>query len=66
MINNKKSPIQDKYIENYLTEKELDLIATLDAKKAYSDADFVLIAAPTNYDRKTSLTRVLLKRSSNW
>lgn len=50
MINNKKSPIQDTYIEKYLKEKELDLIATLDAKTAYSDADFVVIAAPTNYD----------------
>ena len=52
MINNKKSPIQDDYIEKYLAEKELDLTATLDAKKAYSDADFVVIAAPTNYDSK--------------
>lgn len=48
MINNRKSPIQDEYIENYLTEKELDLTATLDAKEAYSDADFVVIAASTN------------------
>lgn len=50
LINNKKSPIQDDYIEKYLAEKELDLTATLDAKAAYSDADFVIIAAPTNYD----------------
>ncbi|MDU7705752.1 MAG: nucleotide sugar dehydrogenase [Clostridium sp.] len=50
MINNRKSPIQDKYIEKYLAEKELDLTATLDAKGAYSIADFVVIAAPTNYD----------------
>lgn len=50
MINNKKSPIQDDYIEKYLAEKELDLEATLDAEYAYSDADFVVIAAPTNYD----------------
>lgn len=50
MINNKKSPIQDDYIEEYLATKELDLTATLDAKAAYSDADFVVIAAPTNYD----------------
>ena len=50
MINNRKSPIQDDYIEKYLTERELDLIATLDAKAAYEDADFVVIAAPTNYD----------------
>ena len=48
MINNRKSPIQDEYIEKYLTEKDLDLTATLDAKAAYSDADFVVIAALTN------------------
>ncbi|MCE2227384.1 UDP-glucose 6-dehydrogenase [Streptococcus thermophilus] len=48
LINNKKSPIQDEYIEKYLAEKELDLTATLDAKEAYSDSDFVVIAAPTN------------------
>ena len=52
LINNRKSPIQDEYIEKYLAEKELDLTATLDAKEAYSDADFVVIAAPTNYDSK--------------
>ena len=52
LINNKKSPIQDDYIEKYLTEKELNLKATLDAKEAYSNADFVIIAAPTNYDSK--------------
>lgn len=52
LINNRKSPIQDDYIEKYLAEKELDLIATLDAESAYKDADFVVIAAPTNYDRK--------------
>lgn len=52
LINNKKSPIQDEYIEKYLAEKELNLTATLDAKEAYSDADFVIIAAPTNYDSK--------------
>ena len=51
-INNKKSPIQDDYIEKYLAEKELDLEATLDAAYAYKDADFVVIAAPTNYDSK--------------
>ena len=50
LINSRKSPIQDEYIEKYLTEKELDLTATLDAKLAYSNADFVVIAAPTNYD----------------
>lgn len=50
MINNRRSPIQDDYIEKYFAEKELDLTATLDAKAAYADADFVVIAAPTNYD----------------
>lgn len=53
MINNRKSPIQDDYIEKYLAEKELNLTATLDAKAAYFDADFVVIAAPTNYDSHT-------------
>ena len=53
MINNRKSPIQDDYIEKYLAEKDLDLTATLDAKAAYSNADFVVIAAPTNYDSHT-------------
>lgn len=52
MINNKKSHIQDEYIEKYLAEKELDLTATLDGASAYKDADFVIIAAPTNYDSK--------------
>ena len=53
LINNRKSPIQDDYIEKYLAEKELNLTATLDAKTAYADADFVVIAAPTNYDSHT-------------
>ena len=52
LINSRRSPIQDDYIEQYLAEKELDLTATLDGEKAYSDADFVVIAAPTNYDSK--------------
>ena len=52
LINNRKSPIQDDYIEAYLAHKELDLTATLDAEAAYTDADFVVIAAPTNYDSK--------------
>lgn len=52
MINQRKSSIQDEYIEKYLTEKELELTATLDAEAAYKDADFVVIAAPTNYDSK--------------
>ena len=50
LINNRKSPIQDDYIEKYLAEKDLDLVATLDGASAYRDADFVVIAAPTNYD----------------
>lgn len=52
LINNKKSPIQDDYIEKYLAEKDLNLVATLDAEKAYKDAEFVIIATPTNYDSK--------------
>lgn len=52
MINNRKSPIQDEYIEKYLKEKKLDLTATLDGENAYASADFVVIAAPTNYDSK--------------
>ena len=52
LINNKKSPIQDEYIEKYLAEKELDLTATIDGASAYKDAEFVIIAAPTNYDSK--------------
>lgn len=53
LINQRKSPIQDEYIEKYLAEKELDLTATLDAEMAYSATDFVVIAAPTNYDSST-------------
>lgn len=53
LINNRKSPIQDECIEKYLAEEKLDLTATLDAKEAYSNADYVVIAAPTNYDSKT-------------
>ena len=52
MINRRKSPIQDEYIEKYFAEKDLDLTATLDAESAYKDADFVIVAAPTNYDSK--------------
>ena len=51
-INRRISPIQDEYIEKYFAEKDLNLVATLDAEKAYKDADFVVIAAPTNYDPK--------------
>ena len=50
MVNHRKSPIQDEYIEKYLAEKDLDLTATVDAGTAYKDADFVIIATPTNYD----------------
>ncbi len=54
LINQKKSPVQDDYIEKYLTEKKLDLTATLNTEFAYSDVDFVVIATPTNYDSKKS------------
>ena len=54
MINNKKSPIKDEYIEKYLKEKELNLKATIDYKEALKDADFVIISTPTNYDEKTN------------
>ena len=56
-LNNKISPIQDDYIEKYLAEKPLNLVATLDGKSAYKDADFVVIAAPTNYDPVKNLRR---------
>ena len=59
LINRKQSPIQDEYIEKYLEEKELNLIATLDAKLAYKDADYVVIAAPTNYDSKKNFFQKL-------
>lgn len=52
LINDKKAPIQDEYIEKYLAEKDLDLVATLDPQQAYTDADFIVIATPTNYDSK--------------
>lgn len=52
MVNHRKSPIQDDYIERYLAEKDLDLTATMDAKAAYKDADFIIIATPTNYDSR--------------
>ena len=66
LINHKRSPIQDDYIEKYLAEKDLNLTATLDAEAAYKDADFVVIAAPTNYDSKknffdTSAVEVVIK-----
>ncbi len=59
LINSRKSPIQDEYIEKYLAQKKLNLTATLDAKEAYSDADFVVIAAPTNYDSKKNFFRYI-------
>ena len=63
LINNKKSPIQDEYIEKYLAEKELNLTATLDAKAAYSDADFVVVAAPTNVYSTNRIDVALPKRT---
>lgn len=63
MINNRKSPIQDEYIEKYLTEKDLDLTATLDAKAAYSDADFVVIAALTNVYSTNHIDVAMSKRT---
>lgn len=60
MVNHRKSPIQDEYIEKYLAEKDLDLIATMDAEAAYRDAEIVIIATPTNYDsQRNFLTRLL-------
>ena len=63
LINNRKSPIQDEYIEKYLAEKELNLTATLDAKAAYSDADFVVIAALTNVYSTNRIDVALPKRT---
>ena len=63
MINNKKSPIQDDYIEKFLAEKDLNLTATLDAKAAYSDADFVVIAAPTNVYSTNHIDVAMSKRT---
>lgn len=59
MINQRKSPIRDEYIEKYLSEKTLDLTATLDGVTAYANADFVIIAAPTNYDSRRNFLTVL-------
>ena len=67
LINHRKSPIQDEYIEKYLAEKDLDLTATLDAEAAYRNADFVVIAAPTNYDsKKNFFDTSASKRLLNW
>ncbi len=63
LINNKKSPIQDEYIEKYLAEKDLDLTATLDTKEAYSDAEFVVIAAPTNVYSTNHIDVAMSKRT---
>ena len=74
MINSRQSPIQDEYIEKYLAEKDLNLTATLDAETAYKDADFVVIATPTNYDSQKnffdtsaveSVIRVVMKCNSD-
>ena len=63
LINQRKSPIQDEYIEKYLQEKTLNLVATLDGESAYRDADFVVIAAPTNYDPvKITLIQLMSKK----
>ena len=67
MINRRQSPIQDEYIEKYFAEKELDLVATLDAEAAYKEADFVIIATPTNYDPQknffdTSAVEAVIKK----
>lgn len=67
LIKHRKSPIQDVYIEKYLAEKDLDLTATMDAEMAYKEADFVVIATPTNYDsQETSSTRLRWRLSSGW
>ncbi|MCE2104788.1 UDP-glucose 6-dehydrogenase [Streptococcus thermophilus] len=63
LINNKKSPIQDEYMKKYLAEKELDLTATLDAKEAYSNSDFVVITAPTNVYSKNHIDVETSKRT---
>ncbi len=65
-INKRISPIQDEYIEKYLKEKELNLTATLDAEVAYKDADFVVIAAPTNYDSKKNFTVIISSSVQNF
>lgn len=67
LINNRQSPIQDEYIEKFLKEKNLNLRATLDGASAYKDADFVVIAAPTNYDPvKIISIRAMWKKSLTW
>lgn len=67
MINQKKSPIKDDEIERYLASEDLDLTATLDAEEAYSNADFVIVAAPTNYDSgRNFLTPLLWRRYLGW
>lgn len=60
LINNRQSPIKDEFIEKYLKEKELDLIATTDGSKAFKHADFIIIATPTNYDSKLNFLTALL------
>ena len=63
LINQRRSPIQDEYIERYLAEKDLDLTATLDAETAYRQADFVVIATPTNYDSRSNYFTTLAVES---
>ena len=65
LINSRRSPIQDEYIEKYLAEKELNLKATTDGEEAYKDANFVVIATPTNYDPVKKLLRHLARRRSH-
>lgn len=67
LINNRQSPIQDDYIEKYLAEKDLHLKATTNGEEAYKNADFIVIATPTNYDPvKTTSTRLTLRKLSSW
>lgn len=67
LVNHRKSPIQDEYIEKYLAEKELDMTATTDSVRAYKNADFVIIATPTNYDSQKNFSiHLLWKQSSDW
>lgn len=67
LINNRQSPIQDNYIEKYLAEKDLHLKATTNGEEAYKNADFIVIATPTNYDPvKTTSTRLTLRKLSSW
>ena len=66
LLNNRKSPIKDEYIEKYLAEKDLDISATLDGDSAYKDADFVIIAAPTNYDSQKNFFDWITYKTNFW